>query len=212
MNEIIKRLSKCQVVAGFSVDNVEDAVPIAQALLAGGIDCIELTLRTPNALLAIAAISTSVPEICLGVGTVLTPEQVVQVKEHGAHFAVAPGLNRKVIQAAQAVNLPFAPGIMTPTELEAAIEEGCTVVKFFPAQASGGVNLLKSMSSPYKHLGIQYFPLGGINSENMHAYLALENVPAVGGSFVVQKDLVKAKDWQGIQANAARVCQSLKEQ
>lgn len=202
---ILNRLANCKVVAGFSVDHIDDAVPLANALLAGGIDVIELTLRTEAGIDATRAISTEVPEILVGVGTILAPEQAVQVKEAGAHFGVSPGLNPRVIKAAKAVELPFAPGIATPSDIEAAIELNCRFVKYFPAAALGGVAYLRSMSAPYAHLGIQYFPLGGLNAANMNEYLAEPNVPAIGGSWIVQKDLVKNKDWAAITTRAQEV-------
>ena len=202
---ILNRLANCKVVAGFSVDHIDDAVPLANALLAGGIDVIELTLRTEAGIDATRAISTEVPEILVGVGTILAPEQAVQVKEAGAHFGVSPGLNPRVIKAAKAVELPFAPGIATPSDIEAAIELDCRFVKYFPAAALGGVAYLRSMSAPYAHLGIQYFRMGGLNAANMNEYLAEPNVPAIGGSWIVQKDLVKNKDWAAITTRAQEV-------
>lgn len=203
--EILQRLEKSSVVAGFSVEKTEHAVPLAKALLAGGIDAIELTFRTPAALKAVEAIHEAVPEILLGVGTILSPEQVFQVKAAGADFAVAPGMNPCVIQAAKAIGLSFAPGIATPSDLEAAVELGCRFVKFFPAEASGGISYLRSMGAPYKHLGIKYFPLGGLNAVNMVDYLKEPNVPTIGGSWIVKQDLVNAGDWAGITARAAEV-------
>ena len=175
--ELLSHLEKRGVVAGFSVEKIEHAVPLAKALLAGGIDVIELTLRTPIGLDAVKLIAAEVPEIVIGVGTILTPETAVAVKGAGAHFGVAPGMNPRVVKAAQKAGLPFAPGICTPSDLEAAIELGCRFVKFFPAEASGGLTYLKSMAAPYNHLGIRYFPLGGVNSENMLGYLAEDIVP-----------------------------------
>ena len=203
--ELLIQLRNSRVVAGFSIENVEDAIPIAEGLLGGGINVIELTLRTGCALTAVERIAEAVPEIILGVGTILTPEQVVQIKEAGAHFGVSPGMNPNVIKKAEEINLPFAPGIATPSELEAAIALGCRFVKFFPAEASGGINYLKSISAPYKHLGVQYFPLGGLNTENMNHYLDLEHVIAIGGSWIVDSSFVEAKDWTGLAKRAAEV-------
>lgn len=203
--ELLIQMHNSRVVAGFSVDNVEDAIPIAKALLGGGINVIELTLRTDCALAAVERIAEVVPEIILGVGTILTPEQAIQIKEAGAHFGVSPGMNPNVIKKAEEINLPFAPGIATPSELEAAITLGCRFVKFFPAEASGGIKYLKSISAPYKHLGVQYFPLGGLNTENMNQYLDLENVIAIGGSWIVDSAFVGARDWTGLTKRAAEV-------
>lgn len=209
--ELLSHLEKRGVVAGFSVEKIEYAVPLAKALLAGGIDVIELTLRTPIGLDAVKLITDEVPEMVVGVGTILTPETAVAVKEAGAHFGVAPGMNPRVVKAAQEAGLPFAPGICTPSDLEAAIELGCRFVKYFPAEASGGLTFLKSMAAPYNHLGIRYFPLGGVNSENMVDYLAEEIVPTVGGTWIVAKDLVQNEDWAGITAAAQKVVNTLEK-
>lgn len=203
---ILQQLEAAKVVAGFSVDRIEDAVPLAKALLAGGISVVELTLRTEAGMAAIKEISEGVPDMLLGVGTILTPEQARQVKTNGADFGVSPGMNRRVVDAAQTAGLPFAPGIATPSELEAAIECGCRFVKFFPAEAAGGIPYLKSISAPYAHLGVKFFPLGGLNASNMVNYLLEKNVPAIGGSWIVKPDLVAQKAWDEITARAAEVC------
>ncbi len=210
-DDILHRLKRTGVVAGFSVDKVKHAVPVAEALLAGGIDAIEMTLRTPVAIEAMRAICVEVPTMLIGVGTILTPELAAEVKTAGADFGVAPGMNPRVVSAANDIGLPFAPGIATPSDLEAAIELGCRFVKFFPAEASGGIPYLRSMGAPYKHLGIQYFPLGGLNAENMVEYLREPNVPAIGGSWIVQKALVEEEDWPSITARAAEVRSILAE-
>jgi 2-dehydro-3-deoxyphosphogluconate aldolase/(4S)-4-hydroxy-2-oxoglutarate aldolase len=208
-DQLLQRLQKSRVVAGFSVENAEDAVPVAEALLAGGIDTIELTLRTDAGIEAVRLVHEFVPGIIAGVGTILRPDQAIAVKEAGADFGVSPGMNPRVIQAAQVAGLPFAPGIVTPTDLEAAIELGCRLVKFFPAESSGGLPYLKSMAAPYKHLGIRYFPLGGINTGNMMDYLKEDIIAAVGGSWIVKKELVDSADWAGITERAAEVRQIL---
>ena len=208
---LLNRLRKSGVVAGFSVDQAEQAVPLCRALLAGGLDVIELTLRSAAGMDGVRSVCAEVPEMLVGVGTILTPEQAREVKEAGAAFGVAPGLNPRVVRAAQEVGLPFAPGICTPTDLEAAIELGCRCVKFFPADAMGGLTFLRGMAAPYKHLGIEYFPLGGLNAGNMLEYLKEPNVPAIGGSWIVKNELVAKADWAGITASAAAVVQILKQ-
>ena len=180
-------------------------MPIARALLEGGITAIELTLRSDAAMAGLTAICQDVPEMLVGVGTILTPDTAREVKAVGADFGVSPGMNPRVVRAAQEAGLPFAPGICTPSDLEQAIELGCRFVKFFPAAAAGGISYLRSMSAPYKHLGIEYFPLGGVNSENMAAYLQEPNVAAVGGSWIVKQDLVQRGDWAAITERAAEV-------
>ena len=207
--DLLQRLSTARVVAGFSVERVEDAVPLTQALLDGGITAIELTLRTQAGITATAAIHAGVPDMLLGVGTILTGEQAQAVKAAGADFGVSPGLNLEVVTAAREAGLPFAPGIATPSELETALAADCRLVKFFPAEACGGVSYLKSMAAPYAHLGVQFFPLGGLNAANMADYLALPNVPAIGGSWIVQNDLVKRGDWVGIRDRAAAVVRAV---
>lgn len=204
-DNLLSCLKRSQVVAGFTVDEARDAVPIAEALLAGGIDVIELTLRSSAAMEAVRRISAEVPDMLVGVGTILTPEAVAEVKAAGASFGVSPGLNPRVVSAAEHAGLPFAPGISTPTDLEKAIELGCRFVKFFPAEASGGLAYLLSMAAPYRHLGIRYMPLGGINANNMFNYLEEAIIPAVGGSWIVKSELVKNQDWAGITARAAAV-------
>jgi 2-dehydro-3-deoxyphosphogluconate aldolase/(4S)-4-hydroxy-2-oxoglutarate aldolase len=154
---LLVRLRKSGVVAGFSVESAAQAVPLCRALLAGGIDTIELTLRSAAGMDGVKAIAAELPEIVLGVGTILTPEQAREVKAAGATFGVAPGMNPRVVRAAAEAGLPFAPGVATPSDLEAAIELGCRLVKFFPAEPVGGINYLRSMSAPYKHLGHPVF-------------------------------------------------------
>ena len=207
--KIIPRLEACRVVAAFLVNKAQQAVPLAKALLAGGNGAIELTLRTPAAMGAVSQICAQVTDMLVGVGTILTPEHVQQVKRAGADFGVAPGMNPRVVRCAQKAGLPFAPGITTPSDLEAAIELGCRFVKFFPAEATGGIRYLRSMSAPYRHLGIQYFPLGGLNADNMVAYLNEPHIPCIGGSWIVKKELVDNEDWSGISARAKEVLEEL---
>lgn len=195
------RIHQAGVIAVLVIDDVDDAVPLARALLRGGIFAIELTLRTPVAMDALVKIKAEVPEILAGIGTILNGEQVRLVKERGAAFGVSPGLNRAVIQAAKAQGLPFAPGIMTPSDIEAAYEEGCKVVKFFPSEPTGGLTFLKSLAAPYDHLGIKYIPLGGVSLENLRGYLSNPAVLAVGGSWLGPRELIRKKDWDQISRN-----------
>jgi 2-dehydro-3-deoxyphosphogluconate aldolase/(4S)-4-hydroxy-2-oxoglutarate aldolase len=178
------------------------AVPLAKTLWEAGIRAIELTLRTPTAFDSLAAIRRECPEMCVGLGTVLTPAQVDRAVEGHADFAVAPGLNSRVVEAARESDLPFAPGIATPSEIEAALELGCRTLKFFPAEPSGGVRYLTSMAAPYAHLGVSYLPLGGLNAENFTRYLSLEIVSAVGGSWIAPRLLIQGQDWKAIGENA----------
>lgn len=193
------------------IDRVEDAVPVAEALLEGGVDIIELTLRTPAAMDALATVKAEVPGILAGVGTILTPQQVKEVKEAGADFGVAPGVNATVLKAAQEANFPFAPGIMTPTDIETSLEFGSEVLKFFPAGSSGGLAHLKNIAAPYQHLGLKFIPLGGVNADNMKNYLSSPLVCALGGSWLAGKTLIDARDWTGITENARNAVRKVME-
>ena len=194
------------VIAVLVIDNADDAVPLAKALTAGGIDAVELTLRTEAALDAVRQIRRHVPDLLVGIGTVLTPEQVQQVIEADAQFAVSPGLNPDVVRAAQESGLPFAPGVMTPSDIEAAIQLGCRELKFFPAVPSGGLKMLSSIRAPYAHLGVRFMPLGGITAENLASWLDDPGVFAVGGSWLAPRDVIQEQNWDEItrRASAAR--------
>jgi 2-dehydro-3-deoxyphosphogluconate aldolase/(4S)-4-hydroxy-2-oxoglutarate aldolase len=208
--EVLERIRDTAVVAVLVVDEAKHAVPLARALLEGGIGAMELTLRTPAALDALRAVVAEVPEMLPGIGTILAPQQVVQVKESGAAFGVAPGLNRRVVEEAKRVGLPFAPGVATPSDLEAALELGCRDVKFFPAEPSGGLAYLKSMAAPYAHLGVSFIPLGGLKTENLEQYLRSPLVTAVGGSWLAPRHLVSQEDWSAITQRAAKAAEIVK--
>lgn len=194
----MQRFLSERVVPVAVIDSVADAPLIARALCDGGLHTIELTLRTPAAEDCIAAIREKVPEMRIGAGTVLSVEQVDRVIELGAAFAVSPGLNPKVVRRAQELGLPFAPGVMTPTDVEAALDLGCKVQKFFPASVAGGLEMLKALAGPYAHTGVKFIPLGGVNPGNASEFLALPIVGAVGGSWLLDNKLIAAKDWAGI--------------
>jgi 2-dehydro-3-deoxyphosphogluconate aldolase/(4S)-4-hydroxy-2-oxoglutarate aldolase len=200
--ELRGRLRQVGVVAVLVVDQVGDAVPLAKTLVEAGVDIMELTLRTPAALEALRLVRKEVPQMICGIGTVLTPEQVKQVVEAGAAFGVAPGMNRRVVEQALRAGLPFAPGVATPSDIEMALEYGCRILKFFPAESCGGMPYLKNMAAPYGHLGLRYMPLGGINAGSMKAYLADPMVTALGGSWIAPRDLIQQKDWKTIHKNA----------
>lgn len=201
--ELTEQLEAAGVVAVLMIDDVETAVPLAQALLSGGVTAMELTLRTPVALDALRAIRRDVPEMLAGIGTILTPDQVTETVAAGGTFGVSPGLNPRVVKAAQAAGLPFAPGVCTPSDVEAALELGCRSLKFFPCEPSGGLPYLKSMAAPFAHLGVRFIPLGGVNAENMATYLSSEQILAVGGSWLAPKPLIKNRDFKAIEAQAA---------
>ena len=201
--DVLERIEHSGVIAVLIIDDVEHAVPVAEALLAGGITAMELTLRTPAALDSLIRINEQVPDMLAGVGTVLTTQQVQEIVNAGAALGVAPGLNEDVVRKAQELGLPFAPGIATPSELEKAVSMGCREVKFFPAEAMGGLKYIRSCGAPYRHLGIRYIPLGGLNAGNMSDYLKEPTVVALGGSWIAKRELIQNQDWKTITQNAA---------
>jgi len=203
--EIITKINRAGIVAVLVIDNVKHAVPLAKALLNGGVDTIELTLRTPAALDAAKAIKTEVPEITLGIGTVLTVAQVEAIAKLGVDFAVAPGCNPRIIAAAKEHGLSFAPGVMTPSDIELAIEFGCRILKYFPAESSGGINHLKNMVAPYQYLGLKFIPLGGLNLVNAGSYIESPLITAIGGSWIAKQDLILAEAWETITQNAKEI-------
>ncbi|SFK36570.1 2-dehydro-3-deoxyphosphogluconate aldolase / (4S)-4-hydroxy-2-oxoglutarate aldolase [Amycolatopsis sacchari] len=182
------------------LDEVADAVPVARALLAGGIRVIELTLRTPVALAAIERVAAEVPEIVVGAGTVTTPEQAKQAADAGAKFLVTPGCTDRVLEAVVGTGLPFLPGAGTVSEAMRLAEQGLTALKFFPAEPSGGVPFLKAIAGPLP--GLRFCPTGGITPETAPAYLALPSVGCVGGSWLTPKDALAAKDFDRVTALA----------
>ena len=210
--EMLGKIRATGVIAVLVIDEERDAVPLARALLAGGVDIMELTLRTEAAIGALKRVKAEVPEMICGAGTVLTLEQVNQVKDAGAAFAVAPGFNPKVVAHAKSIDLPFAPGICTPSDIEGAVELGCRLLKFFPAESMGGLKHLKSISAPYNYLGLQFIPLGGLNQDNMVSYLDCPDVIGIGGSWIAKRNDIKANDWETITRNARAATDVVKNQ
>lgn len=202
-DSLLQNIENAGVVSVLILEDADQAVPVARALLAGGVNVMELTLRTEAAVESLRRIRAEVPDMIAGIGTVLRTDQVQEVASAGAHFAVAPGLNPDVIECAQEIGLPFAPGVMTPSEIECAIELGCRELKFFPAMPSGGLPMLDSIRAPFAHLGIRLIPLGGIKSTNMAEWLSHPGVFAVGGSWLTPQSAIQAGDWQEITRRAA---------
>lgn len=201
-SEIGQSLIRSKLLAVLVIDDLEAAIPLAESLLAGGVNAMELTLRTPIALEAAQKIRESVPEMTVGIGTVLQADQVDAAIRAGAHFAVSPGVNAEVIRHANAKGLPFGPGVMTPTDIDSAIREGCRLLKFFPSESSGGLPHLKNIAAPYLHLGLKFIPLGGITVHNLATYLENDLIAAVGGSWLAPRDVIAAGDWKQIESNA----------
>jgi len=199
--EVQDKIAEGGIIAVLEIESEKDAVPVAKALLDGGISVIELALRTPAALPSIYLIAKEVPQMYIGAGTLIEKGQAAMLKG-AARFAVSPGINPEIVKEAIAADLPFAPGIATPSELELAISLGCRTVKFFPAEEMGGINYLKSINGPYNHLGVKYIPLGGITAENLASYAKFDPILAVGGSWMAGKELIKVQNWTEITKRA----------
>lgn len=203
MPEEIKDLLKTSgVVAVLEIEDEKDAVETAKALVAGGITVIELALRSAAAVPSIDLIHKEVPEMNIGVGTILHPDQIAHVKDLGALFGVSPGLNENVVKEAINQNFPFAPGVATASEIEKAVTLGCDILKLFPATPLGGIGYLKAVSAPYKHLNLSYFPLGGVTLESLESWAKVPNVLTVGGSWIAPKDLIKNHQFDEITKRA----------
>ncbi len=198
----VNELKAKGLIAVMVIEDAADAVPVARALVEGGVTAMELTLRTPSAMDALDRIVREVPEMMAGVGTILSPAQVRTVASLKADFGVSPGLNRSVVEEAIKIGLPFAPGVSTASEIEAGIEMGCRVLKFFPAENMGGLKYLDAVNNPYGFLGLQYIPLGGLNMQNLASWLEKDYILAVGGSWIAPKNLIKQKAWGTIRENA----------
>lgn len=195
---MIHRILAKRIVPVVVLDRAESAEPLAEALLAGGLDIMEITFRTPAAEESIRRIAARFPEILLGAGTLLNADQVRRAKDAGAVFGLAPGLNPATLAAAREDGMEFSPGVMTPSEVEQALALGCKLLKFFPAEAAGGVAMLKSLAGPYAHTGVKFIPTGGVTSANLASYLKLPVVAAIGGSWMVDKQLVNDGKWSEI--------------
>jgi len=195
---MLDRILAKRIVPVVVLDHVESAEPLAEALLAGGLDIMEITFRTAAAEESIKRIAARFPEILLGAGTLLDKDQVKRAKDAGAVFGLAPGLNPNTIAAANDIGLQFSPGVMTPSDVELALSLGCKLLKFFPAEVAGGVAMLKALAGPYAHTGLKFIPTGGVSSGNLAAYLKLPVVAAIGGSWMVDKQLVNDGKWAEI--------------
>ncbi|MCL1958398.1 MAG: bifunctional 4-hydroxy-2-oxoglutarate aldolase/2-dehydro-3-deoxy-phosphogluconate aldolase [Spirochaetes bacterium] len=200
--DVKNEIAKDGIIAVLEIENEQNAVPTAKALLEGGVTVIELTLRTPAALPSISLIAKEVPQIYIGIGTIIEPGQAAAVKKENVRFGVSPGLNPEIIREAVAADLPFVPGIATPSELGQAISLGCRLVKLFPAEGMGGLNYLKSINGPYNHLNIEYIPLGGVTVDNLASYAKFKPVLAIGGSWIASKELINAQDFKEITKRA----------
>ena len=198
MNRVLEEIKKIGIVPVVVLDDAKDAEPLAKALCEGGLPCAEVTFRTAAAEESIRIMAEQFPEMLVGAGTVLTTEQVDRAVNAGAKFIVSPGLNPKVVKYCVEKGIPVTPGCSNPSDVEVAIELWLDVVKFFPAEAAGGLSMINSMAAPYTMM--KFMPTGGINAKNLTSYLDFKKIIACGGSWMVNKDMIAAKDWDGITA------------
>jgi len=195
---VFRTLATHRVIPVIAIDAATNALPLADALVSGGLPVVEITFRTAAAAAVIQIISRERPGVLVGAGTVLTVENLEKAQACGAAFGVAPGFNPRLVRRAAELGMAFIPGVATPTEIEAALELGCRMLKFFPAGALGGLKALQAISVPYLHTGVRFVPTGGINAENLREYLSGKHVAAVGGTWLATKEDIEKGAWEGI--------------
>ncbi len=209
--DVVETLKKVGVVPVVVIEDAAKAAPMAAALVEGGLNVVEVTFRTAAAVDAIAAIRRDVPGAVVGAGTLLTPQMVQDAKAAGAAFGVAPGFDPAVVAAAREAGLPFVPGVATASELSQALTAGAPMVKFFPAEAAGGVKMIKNLLGAFRFTGVKFMPTGGVNVGNLSEYLSVPEIVACGGTWLVPKDALAAGDWERIRhlaAEAAEIARS----
>lgn len=196
MKEIYERIGRAGIVPVIKLDDAAAAEPLGEALLQGNIPVAEITFRSEGADESICRMKAAVPELLVGAGTVLTIEQADRAIKAGAEFIVAPGLNKEVVQFVQDKGIPMIPGVMTPSEIEAAIHMGIYIMKFFPAEPAGGLAMIQALAAPYRH--VKFIPTGGINASNLERYLQSDKIFACGGSWMVTAEMIKRKAFADI--------------
>ncbi len=197
----LRQVLQQKILPAVTFSSVDDALPVTEAILEGGLRVMEVPFRTPVATAAIMLIRKTFPEMCIGAGTLLTAAQISEAINAGAQFGLAPGFNPHVCQAASQQMFPFIPGVMTPSEIELSAEIGFSILKLFPAAQVGGMDFLKAIQAPYAHLDLHFLPMGGVSLDNMGAYLSLKNVIAIGGSWLASQELVSVKAFKQITEN-----------
>lgn len=205
----VDTLGAIRIVPVLVLNDVDSGLKMCEVLAECGLPAAEITFRTTAAEAVIKAAATRFPELYLGAGTILNIRDLHRAFDAGAKFAVAPGFNPTVVKEAVVNGFAFAPGVCTPSEAEQAMEFGCRFLKFFPAEASGGVNFLKSLIAPYKHLGVRFMPTGGITTGNVAEYLAIKEVVAVGGTWLGKSSDIESGNWDGIR-DAVKAAVALK--
>lgn len=208
---VVLALRRIKVIPVLVLHDIETGIKIGELLSRHGLSAAEITFRTHAAESVIQELSKRFPNLYIGAGTILTKTDLKRAFDAGAKFAVAPGFNPTVVREAVSAGYPFAPGICSPSELEQAHELGCSLFKFFPAEAAGGVKMLKSIIAPYRHLGVSFMPTGGITTENMKSYLAIPEVTAVGGTWLGKEADIKAGNWDSIEAAIKETVALVKE-
>ncbi|MBQ7564709.1 MAG: bifunctional 4-hydroxy-2-oxoglutarate aldolase/2-dehydro-3-deoxy-phosphogluconate aldolase [Lachnospiraceae bacterium] len=209
MSKTMDRLAKMGIIPVVVLNDVKDAAPLAEALCEGGLPCAEVTFRTDAAEESIRIMTREYPDMLVGAGTVLTTEQADRAIDAGAKFVVAPGLNKKVVKYVLKQGIPMTPGVQTPSEIEKALSLGLDVVKFFPAEPSGGLKMIKAVAAAY--VNVKFMPTGGINAENVREYLAWEKIFACGGSWMVKGDMIKAGEFEKIKGLVKEAAGIVKE-
>jgi len=207
--DTVEEIGRLKVVPVVAIDDAEAALPLADALAEGGLGVAEITFRTAAGAAVIKKIADQRPKMLVGAGTILTVENLRRAKDCGAVFGVAPGFNPRIAEEAIKLGFPFFPGVMTPTDIEAALALKLNVLKFFPAEAAGGLTMLKALGEPYKHMGVRFIPTGGVNIENFREYLGVETVLAVGGTWVARRPDIAAGQWDKIKANCRQIVGAL---
>ena len=209
MTEMMKQLQKIGIIPVVVLDRAEDALPLAECLVKGGLPCAEVTFRTAAAEESIRQIAKAFPDMIVGAGTVLTTEQADRAIDAGAKFIVSPGFNPKVTEYVLKKGVPMTPGVCTPTEIEAALQYDLDVLKFFPAEPSGGLKMIKALAAPY--VGVHFMPTGGISAANVRDYLAYDRIVACGGSWMVSGKLVKEGSFTEIERLVREAADIVKE-
>jgi len=199
--DVLGTVRKLGLVPVIAVDDPQSAIPLADALLEGGLPVAEITFRTAAAAEVISKIARHRPAVVLGAGTVLSTEDLRRAKDAGARFGVAPGVNPEVVAEADHLGLPFIPGVVTPSEIEQALSLGATLLKFFPSEAFGGLKVIKALAAPYAHLGVKFMPTGGITAANLPEYLAADVVACVGGTWIASREAIAEGRWSQIKDN-----------
>ncbi|HOK04712.1 MAG TPA: bifunctional 4-hydroxy-2-oxoglutarate aldolase/2-dehydro-3-deoxy-phosphogluconate aldolase [Victivallales bacterium] len=201
IKNVVEFLFKYRIVPVLILPDIERGLKVCEILLENSLPVAEITFRTSVAASIIKEVSKRFPEILLGAGTILNVDDLKVAVDAGAKFAVSPGTNPKILAESVNLEMPFFPGISTPSDIERALEFNCKIFKFFPAEPLGGLKMLNSIAAPYRHLGVKFIPLGGINLQNMQEYLKSQDVIAIGGSWLLEKDILENENWARFSEN-----------